>query len=177
MKACTPAPRQYYPQQARPSASSLLTRAQAAAPLREYSENESLPGAGYFHPMARAFFPYQVNHFDPARGYFNAGTWSPTAAAITSRRAMPSSTELDRVRGLMVQFFGKEEQPVPTGSGGGGGGSYGSSRWRSSSYSGRSYDSSSSSSRPSTSSSSSSSSSSGSSSFFGGFGGRSSSSS
>ncbi|MCX6905852.1 MAG: hypothetical protein NTW03_20695, partial [Verrucomicrobia bacterium] len=65
-----------------------------------YTNNQYLPGAGYYHAPFRAWFTQPYNHFDPAtRRYFYGGQWgpaphesftnisSPTPAAAASAQA------------------------------------------------------------------------------------------
>lgn len=46
-------------------------------PNSYYTNDEHIPGAGYYHAPFRAFFAYPYNHFDPMRRmYFYGGQWA-----------------------------------------------------------------------------------------------------
>ena len=57
--------------------------AAVAAPARVtpesyYTNDDHIPGAGYYHAPFRGFFPHPYNHYDPARKlYFHGGQWAP----------------------------------------------------------------------------------------------------
>jgi hypothetical protein len=47
----------------------------------DYPTNHFLPGAGYYHPPYRSWFPFPFNYHDSGRGWFRGGQWQPTAEA------------------------------------------------------------------------------------------------
>lgn len=55
---------------------------------RTYQNNEFVPGVGYYHAPYHSWFPFPLNHHDPARGYFAGGLWQavPFAAGVLSSR-------------------------------------------------------------------------------------------
>ena len=65
------------------SAGALSVCALAATPPQVTTESyltndEHVPGAGYYHAPFRAFYPLPYNHFDPNRKlYFYGGQWGP----------------------------------------------------------------------------------------------------
>ena len=43
-----------------------------------YTNDEHIPGAGYYHAPFRAFYAHPYNHYDAARKmYFYGGQWGP----------------------------------------------------------------------------------------------------
>lgn len=60
---------------------------------REYSNNEYLPGVGYYHAPFHRWFPFPLNHHDPALGYYAGGAWqtTPLAAGLVRSRPEPDA--------------------------------------------------------------------------------------
>ena len=56
---------------------------------RTYSNNEYIPGAGYYHAPFYGWFPFPWNFHHPSRGYFGGGQWqaTPFSADRQSSRA------------------------------------------------------------------------------------------
>lgn len=81
---------------------------EALSPERTYANNHYVPGAGYYHAPFSSWFPFPLNYYDPARGYFSGGQWRPApfasevqqsrphagavSAAMAARRAQASSS-------------------------------------------------------------------------------------
>jgi hypothetical protein len=65
------------------SAGALSVCAMAATPAHVTTESyltndEHVPGAGYYHAPFRAFYSFPYNHYDPSRKlYFYGGQWGP----------------------------------------------------------------------------------------------------
>lgn len=84
---------------------------------RTYQNNTYLPGAGYYHAPFYGFFPFPLNHYDPARGYFSGGQWrasqfasdvtqsQPTAAAAASALAAQRAAREQQQRAQSSSFF------------------------------------------------------------------------
>lgn len=61
-----------------------------AAARRSYQTDEYVSGLGYFHAPYRAFYPYRFNYYDPNRGYFHGGLWTPQPMQTLISSAMPA---------------------------------------------------------------------------------------
>ena len=57
-----------------------------------YSNNDYVPGAGYYHAPFCAWFPLPYNHFDPAKkSYFYGGQWGTTPWQSITNISSPSA--------------------------------------------------------------------------------------
>ena len=43
-----------------------------------YTNNTHRTGVGYYHAPYRAWYPFPYNYYDPARGYYHGGRYTPT---------------------------------------------------------------------------------------------------
>jgi hypothetical protein len=59
--------------------SAAVAQAPHVTPESYYTNDDHIPGAGYYHAPFRAFFPHPYNTFDANRKmYFYGGQWGPT---------------------------------------------------------------------------------------------------
>ncbi|PTX95489.1 hypothetical protein [Opitutus sp. ER46] len=87
---------------------------------RTYSNNEFVPGVGYYHAPYHAWFPYPYNHHDPARGYFAGGAWQavPWIAALTQSR--PAAPAVSSALAAQQAYAQKRRDDPPRAQAGGG---------------------------------------------------------
>jgi hypothetical protein len=57
---------------------------------RTYTNNDYVPGAGYYHAPQHAWFPYPYNYHDPARGYFAGGLWRAMPWVVGFMQSQPT---------------------------------------------------------------------------------------
>ncbi len=61
------------------------------SPKCVYTNNDYIPGVGYYHAPFRAWFPYPYNHFDPqSHRYFFGGQWSATPMLNITNLSTPT---------------------------------------------------------------------------------------
>lgn len=74
--------------------------AQAATrvtPESYYTNDDQIPGAGYYHAPFRAFYAHPYNHYDASRKmYFYGGQWGPAAHRSIVNISAPT---IDAARG------------------------------------------------------------------------------
>ncbi|MSU24593.1 MAG: hypothetical protein EXS32_12320 [Opitutus sp.] len=58
-----------------------------------YTNNEFIPGVGYYHAPYHGWFPFPYNHHDPARGYFAGGLWQAAPFLLGSMMSSRPSGE------------------------------------------------------------------------------------
>lgn len=92
-----------------------------------YPNNYHLPGAGYYHADAHAWFPHPYNYYDPARGYFAGGLWHLAPLALALNRSQPSADAVAAANAALIARQ-KQEEAIYRGTGGAGG-SAGRSPW------------------------------------------------
>src|ERR1700743_3159448 len=58
-----------------------------------YTNNEYVPGQGYWHAAYHDWYPYPYNYYRPGFGYYHGGTYSdaPEESPITSSSAFRGS--------------------------------------------------------------------------------------
>ncbi|HUR56868.1 MAG TPA: hypothetical protein VM029_04105 [Opitutaceae bacterium] len=74
----------------------LATTPPEAAPVsaeRTYTNNEYVPGVGYYHAPFFAWYPFPWNFHNPARGYFAGGQWhtTPFTSGVLSSQPTPQA--------------------------------------------------------------------------------------
>jgi hypothetical protein len=74
-----------------------------------YSNNDYIPGVGYYHAPFFGWYPFPYNHYDPTRGYYAGGLWqaAPFVLAMMSSRpshdAVTAALAAQRARQLAEQ--------------------------------------------------------------------------
>lgn len=58
---------------------------------KTYSNNQYVPGAGYYHAPFFNWFPLPWNHRDPSRGYFAGGAWHPNPLQPQVQQSRPTA--------------------------------------------------------------------------------------
>ena len=58
------------------------------------TNNTYVASHGYWHAPYHNWYPYPYNYFDPARGYFHGGQWSPAPheSTITASRPLAANS-------------------------------------------------------------------------------------
>jgi hypothetical protein len=56
-----------------------------------YTNNDYIPGVGYYHAPYYGWYPYPYNHHDPARGYFAGGLWQAAPFVLGMMASRPSN--------------------------------------------------------------------------------------
>jgi hypothetical protein len=86
---------------------------------RVYTNNEYIPGVGYYHAPYHAWFPQPFNYHDPMRGYFAGGFWQAVPWIVALSRSQPSGSAV--AAAVAAQRQQPEQQTTPTRSYSGGG--------------------------------------------------------
>lgn len=119
------------------SADAATTQPEAGPPVaadRTYTNNEFIPGVGYYHAPYHSWHPFPYNHHDPERGYFAGGLWQAVPFALGMMSSRPSNDAVTSA--LAAQQRRDQEQRAHAGTSGFAGGS---ARPRNSSFGGSSF--------------------------------------
>jgi len=63
----------------------------------EYTNNQYLASAGYYHAPYYSWYPQPYNNYDPQFGYYYGGLWHPTQEVSTVTRSRPSAQAIAKV--------------------------------------------------------------------------------
>jgi hypothetical protein len=65
-----------------------------------YTNNQYVPGAGYYHAPYHGFYSYPYNHYNPDVGYYHGGQWTrePHQSDVTVSQPTPEAAQAARVR-------------------------------------------------------------------------------
>jgi hypothetical protein len=89
----------------------------AVSTERTYTNNEYIPGAGYYHAPFFGWYPFPWNFHNPARGYFAGGQWhntpmnsgvlssQPTPQAVAAAAAMQRARQQEQQRQARTSGF------------------------------------------------------------------------
>lgn len=97
-----------------------------AAPVaadRTYSNNDYVPGAGYYHAPYHAWYPHPYNYYDPNRGYFAGGLWGTIPFLLAINQSQPNFSAVSEAR-LAQQRYEQQQRARNNSSSFFGGGSY-----------------------------------------------------
>ena len=101
------------------SAGALATYAAAAQAPRVTPENyftneDFIPGAGYYHAPFRAFFPQPYNYYDPARRlYFYGGQWNANPHRSIVNISAPTPEAARAAESMRTDLARTHVVPVP----------------------------------------------------------------
>jgi hypothetical protein len=85
-------------------AATTLPEAAPVSTERTYTNNEYVPGVGYYHAPFFGWFPFPWNFHNPSRGYFAGGQWHPapfTSGVLSSQptpQAVAAAAAVQRAR-------------------------------------------------------------------------------
>ena len=97
---------------------------------RTYSNNEYIPGVGYYHAPFFSWYPWPWNFHDPARGYFSGGLWRTAPLLPDRERSSPSAAAVTAALAAQQAMLARQAQQRPSTSGFFSGGSRpGSGSW------------------------------------------------
>ena len=113
-----------------------IIKQECVAADRTYSNNEYIPGVGYYHAPYHAWFPHPYNYHDPARGYFAGGLWQALPWALAFSQSRPDNTAvaaaLAAQRARLQREQQQQQQSQPSRSSGFWGRTFGGSHFSSS---------------------------------------------
>jgi hypothetical protein len=101
---------------------------------RVYTNNEYIPGVGYYHAPYHAWFPHPYNYHDPSRGYFAGGLWQAVPWMLALSQSSPTNTAVSSALAARRQYDEQQAQQARQNRSWFGGGSS-SSGYRSGSFS------------------------------------------
>ena len=56
---------------------------------QSYTNNQYVPGQGYYHSAARSWYPYPYNHYVPGQGFYSGGTFHQNRLADNTSASRP----------------------------------------------------------------------------------------
>ena len=71
---------------------------------REYDTDYFILGVGYYQAPYFGWFPYRYNFFDPSRGYYHGGLWTPERDASSLTHSRPTPQQLAKARSEYDRF-------------------------------------------------------------------------
>jgi hypothetical protein len=80
---------------------------------RVYSNNEYIPGVGYYHAPFFSWYPFPLNFHDPARGYFSGGLWRAAPLAPDRDRSSPSTAAVAAALAAQQAMLARQAQSQP----------------------------------------------------------------
>jgi len=63
-----------------------------------YTNNQYVPGAGYYHAPYRAWYSHPFNFYMPGRGYYHGGGWSPEPNPSSELHSKPLPQAVESAR-------------------------------------------------------------------------------